>query len=196
MIADYAVVQDYSPVDDLQVELFADATFNDMYPYALDFPFMDDSQGAFDWMYCWYDYPADGDLCELMPDLAGNSVLGLRITSLPPGSHLTLPDFVETCYYVLSSDSYMLYRCTQADVDVMRDLGLKDPWITSDPPSIDGNEGFLFWLYRFGQNLLENTFIIDLLNFRIGDTTLINLIFGAGFIMYVSWVVVKWAVPV
>ena len=196
MMVDYAVVQEYFFSDDFHVDLFADATFNDMYPYALDFPFMDDSQGTFDWMYCWYNYPADGELCELMPELAGNAVLGLRIRSLPPGSDLALPDIIETCYYVLNNGSSMLYRCTQADVDAMRDDGLKDPWLTSDPPSVDGNEGILFFLHMLGQYLLENTFLIDLLNFRVGDFAFIDLIFGAGFITYVTWVIIKWAVPV
>ena len=47
-----------------------------------------------------------------------------------------------------------------------------------------------------GQYLLENTFLIDLLNFRVGDFAFVDLIFGAGFITYVAWVIIKWAVPV
>lgn len=62
-----------------------------------------------------------------------------------------------------------------------------------DSITIDGSD--IYWLYNFGRFLASSgNRLDDILNFRIGSTNLITLIF-AGFTVYMGWTIIKWAIP-
>lgn len=54
----------------------------------------------------------------------------------------------------------------------------------------------IYFLYNIGQMLVSKLIpISDILQFKIGNQNLITLLFGGGFIVYVSWIIIKWFIP-
>ena len=60
--------------------------------------------------------------------------------------------------------------------------------------SINGTD--IYWLYNLGDYLTYNgVSFSDLLNKDINGVSLLSLMFGVGFFIYVGWVVLKWVIP-
>lgn len=52
------------------------------------------------------------------------------------------------------------------------------------------------WLVNFGQYLVEaSSTFFDLLNIKIGQYTLFDIIFGSGFLIVCGWILIKWIIP-
>lgn len=56
---------------------------------------------------------------------------------------------------------------------------------------VEGND--IFWLYNFGSFLCGSSeYVSNLLGIRIGSMNLITVLFGGGFLVYASFIIVKW----
>lgn len=52
------------------------------------------------------------------------------------------------------------------------------------------------FLYKFGKSIVENSSgLSDLLNININGQSFISLLFTSGFLIYASWCIVKWILP-
>lgn len=64
-----------------------------------------------------------------------------------------------------------------------------------DLSSLGGSD--IYWLYNVGSSLVGISGTInEFLNIQIGGHNLVTVLFGSGFLIYVSWVIVKWVIPV
>ncbi len=68
---------------------------------------------------------------------------------------------------------------------------------TLDPSHSDlDSSDTLYWLYSFGYELFNQSSVFaDILNYRIGDVSLIGLLLANGFMIYMGWTIVKWFIP-
>lgn len=58
------------------------------------------------------------------------------------------------------------------------------------------NNTDVFFLYNLGEQLVDfSSMAASVLNFEIGGFSLITLLLSGGFLLYMSWVVIKWFVP-
>lgn len=54
----------------------------------------------------------------------------------------------------------------------------------------------VFFLYNLGEQLVNfSSMAASVLNFEIGGFSLISLLLSGGFLLYMSWVVIKWFIP-
>lgn len=53
------------------------------------------------------------------------------------------------------------------------------------------------WLYDLGQTLMSTvgSTLIDVLSFNIQGFTLVDIMFGAGFLFFIGFVIVKFFIP-
>lgn len=114
-------------------------------------------------------------------------------------------DFVASPEWYASHEKYCYYMFTES-YDMNGGLsggrGVYLRMQSSDlelvvPPSgspVQGED--VYFLYSLGQNLVSfANQVYSILVTPIGNTTLINLLLGSGFTLYISWVIFKWVIP-
>lgn len=108
----------------------------------------------------------------------------------------------ETHYYYLQYaiiSGYSFYAVPDNVIQSFADSGypIQDPFQKN--PSDDGliyNENSIVsWLYNIGYKLFVDNPVAELLSFEIGGYSLVSILVGAGFSVYVTWVVTKWIIP-
>ena len=205
MVVDVECVQ-YLADDDLIPYVDADdyvPSFDDMYPYALDFPVLD---GPVD--YTWkptnVTYPSSGELASTDPGVVGGKILALKaiaysFSERPPYIYEMLPGDFEPCYYVLrnfsSPQGSMLYRITQKDVNYLLGLGMIPPYGDIDIDFDAEGGGFLIFLHDLGEQLILNNPLFDIFSIEVNGVSFLALLFGSGFFLFCTWTVFKWLNP-
>ena len=164
--------------------------FDTLYPYQMGFP-PDVDDISYEWKPTGFEYPETGDLISSIPDLAGEDVIALKAYRY---SGVFLPGDTDVCYYVLyhTSTAEMLVRMTQDDVEYLLGAGMFDPF----NPILDFNEGtgFLSFLHDFGQVIITNNPLPDVLGVEINGMSFLALLFGSGFLLFAIWTVGKWLI--
>lgn len=106
------------------------------------------------------------------------------------------------CYYVQTRDDYKdidsNYVFSYAQGTFMRLPSDSLSGIVGNPFQdllpVTGSD--VYFLYNLGHNLVSvSSSVYDILTYDIGGTSLATILFGGGFLLYVSWVVVKWVIP-
>lgn len=164
--------------------------FDTLYPYQMDFP-PEVEDIDYEWMVTDFEYPDTGDLIATVPALAGESVIALKAYRY---IGKFLPGDTEVCYYVLyhSSTGELLLRMTSDDVAYLQSIGMYDPF----NPTLDFNEdtGFLSFLHDFGQVIITNNPLPDVLGVEINGMSFLALLFGSGFLLFAIWTIAKWLI--
>lgn len=101
-----------------------------------------------------------------------------------------------TAWYIFdssSADSWLsagakLYRLTENDI---QQTGLDN---SLDDPQFNGSNWFEF-LYNFGGGLLGSNSLSELLGTEVFGQSFLSLMFGAGFLVFAGYVVLKWVLP-
>ena len=101
------------------------------------------------------------------------------------------PDF-QVAYYVQVNPNAIHYKLSSSDVGTMFEQGMENPFATPSD-ELSGNN-FLVWMHNFGQTLTGENMIINLLNTEILGFSMIEIIFGSGFLIYVGWVFTKFII--
>lgn len=144
--------------------------------------------------YCLYFTSPNGSATNFYNDWLKNQ------REFPESDNLTYR-VLQSVYYASNPDKYG--REYQYMVYV-NDSTLGQSWFRIDYYfdyvyyDIDGefhDKTDIYWLYDLGKTLVTTNLLFNLLNINIGGTNLVTLLFGGGFILYVSWVVVKWIIP-
>lgn len=212
-MVDYAYYEDLpSSISDYHV------VFNDAYPTYLPFMF----NGTYRVVTIGYNIPSflnyvyrsyDFAIAETKPTFVNpyesisvnNTVYAFKIARL---KDITPSDSwyeqYGVCYYVQVTGKYSDYvpdnglivdspgTYMRLPADCIKD-------IVSNP--LDNNliiQGeSIDLLVSLGQNLLKSSHVVyEFLTYDIGGTNLITILFGSGFMIYVSWVVIKWFIPI
>ncbi len=63
------------------------------------------------------------------------------------------------------------------------------------PPEVPDTDEDIFFLYYLGQSIMNNVIVDGLLDLNINGVTFFNLLFGGGFIVFCTWCIVKWIIP-
>lgn len=62
-------------------------------------------------------------------------------------------------------------------------------------PAMPDSRNDIFFLYDLGQGIMNNSVISSLLNLNINGVTFFNVLFGGGFVVFATWCIVKWIIP-
>lgn len=149
-----------------------------------------------------YNYAFTGDLYAqyvvgtFSPECNGYSIVAFKMLKYEGVFY----DDYEVCYYIMfpaglnngasdfQSSDIGLWRCTSSDVSSM---SFHNPF---GDPAVE-NPGGVYWLYYWGDYLLNGFFLVDLLNYEVGNTNLFSLIITSGFLVYMGWALLKWVIP-
>lgn len=173
----------------LQPVLFDGATFNAMsnniyYQYVVD--------------YSYSKIESDYQIVKENPETVG--MLIVKITCIgqfngTPTSSDNFPDIFpvieHSSYYCFDSKEVTEYKFYKMNAE---DLNIAQPVFENVSDLFNGENWFEF-LAGFGRNILVENNLIDILTYKVGDYTVLSIMFGAGFIIYIGWTITKWAIP-
>lgn len=159
-------------------------------------PWSNPAQG---WSYTWVDtgYTVLPGLTNLA-SLEGRSVLAVLCTEWRD-EVVTNP---QPAYYVLLSTAqgtlYTRYTYTRLSENDCYAIFVTGVGGSQSGDFLNfGSNYILSSLYSFGESLLgDDSFVTTFVNYDVGGYPLWQLMLGVGFLGYVAWVIVKWAIPV
>lgn len=179
------------PVITLTIEpiLFDGATFNAMsnntyYQYVVDYSYSKIEKGY--------------KIADENPETIGMLIVKIscigQFNGVPTSSD-NFPDIFPVieyssyyCFDTKKVTEYKFYKMNE------KDLNAAQPIFENVSDTFNGENWFEF-LAGFGRNLLVENSLIDILTYKVGDYTVLSIMFGAGFIIYIGWTITKWAIP-
>lgn len=107
--------------------------------------------------------------------------------------------FVYNGTYDSDDSSYLFGQATYIHMDYSGASGSSRPQNrltrVANTFFVDNSQPLNF-LYDFGTKVVSSSeTVYDVLNYQIGGYSLLSLLFGSGFLVFLGWVVVKWVIP-
>lgn len=145
-----------------------------------------------------YFVPSNSPIVNFVSHLNGARVYYVRgHFDLSPGTPSGVPVDYGLFYagyqvYSVDDEAYYnyLYKLLPSDLELIDPVAPDSNYA----PTFNGSNWFEF-LASFGKTLLNDNWLLDLLTVDIGGYNIMALMFGAGFIIYMGWSIVKWAIP-
>lgn len=158
-----------------------------------------------------YVYPEDGLYASKYVELYGTSQLPIYKLQLVNWNGTEVKDF-SIAYCAVSGIDWNPGQASFWELDhltpqnifnviseadrVALGLPATGDWGADSPLSHNPLTESVFWLHDLGNYLRSSMFLTNILSFEVGGMSLLSLLITAGFLVYMSWALLKWLVPI